>query len=405
MNLWSRLARVLVAGAVAAVSLVALAAPAEARAQNFTVDYDCRPTLFGIQYVPAAPQSFTVNVSVPDTVVAGDPIAIDFDITGTPTNGPIALGNVVTEFQPTVVVTRAGSPFAIGSGTGPASAPTSVPAYGAFPLVDPVTLSAPTFGAGGGDRLVIRPGDFTLSIVSGDDSIAGGYVSCSLVNEPSASTFVDVTGAPVADTPYKCTAEQGNTSGNGCDTTQSVVFDLLEGNLTQLAVKTGTNPDATLVDLGSITTPFVSSTLTGDLNTIQVQDNRGGSFGWSLSATMTDFAAVGGATMDNGQLVVAPSCTDASTIYDYTAYVDSTLIPPVLGPVSAASQAPGIAAGTAGQDLGGTVTLCTKNTDTNATTQSSGGVYDVAVPLTLTVPAFQSADTDYTATMTITLVG
>ncbi len=51
------------------------------------------------------------------------------------------------------------------------------------------------------------------------------------------------------------------------------------------------------------------------------------------------------------------------------------------------------------------ITLATKSTATNATTQSTSGVYNVPVALDLTVPAFQAADPDYTATMTITLVG
>jgi hypothetical protein len=64
--------------------------------------------------------------------------------------------------------------------------------------------------------------------------------------------------------------------------------------------------------------------------------------------------------------------------------------------------APGQAAGSSAQSFSGTVSLCTKNTDENLTTGTTGGVYNVTSDLTLTIPAFQSADR-YTATMTITL--
>jgi hypothetical protein len=48
------------------------------------------------------------------------------------------------------------------------------------------------------------------------------------------------------------------------------------------------------------------------------------------------------------------------------------------------------------------VSLCTKDTTVNATTQTTGGVFNITAPLTLTIPAFQAADV-YVATMTITL--
>ena len=50
----------------------------------------------------------------------------------------------------------------------------------------------------------------------------------------------------------------------------------------------------------------------------------------------------------------------------------------------------------------GTVNLCTKNTTVNATTGSTGGVYNVGGSLTLVVPAFQKA-ARYVSTITITL--
>ncbi len=115
-----------------------------------------------------------------------------------------------------------------------------------------------------------------------------------------------------------------------CATNQNIIFDVLEGNLTQLAFITGANTDATIVDLGAITVPFVDTVLSGDLNTIQVADNRGGQFGWNLSAVMTDFDA-GTYTVAAGQLDATPTCGDATDIYDYANYTNPNALPPVLG--------------------------------------------------------------------------
>ena len=63
--------------------------------------------------------------------------------------------------------------------------------------------------------------------------------------------------------------------------------------------------------------------------------------------------------------------------------------------------ATGNTAGTGGT-LGGTVTLCTKNTNADSAGDTSGGQYIVNAGLGLTVPAFQQTGT-YTSTITVTL--
>ncbi len=55
------------------------------------------------------------------------------------------------------------------------------------------------------------------------------------------------------------------------------------------------------------------------------------------------------------------------------------------------------------RDFAGAQNLCTKGTAVNATTQTTGGVYNVTAPVDLIVPAFQAAAA-YNGLMTITLV-
>ena len=132
---------------------------------------------------------------------------------------------------------------------------------------------------------------------------------------------------------------------------------------------------------------------------ITVTDNRGGSFGWSLTASMTSFSGSGGNNMAASTFQASPTCTPATaaTAWDYNA-AGQTAIPGF----DPSLVAPGQSAGPASQSFSGAVTLCTKDTTINEGTQSTGGVYTVSSPLTLTVPSFQAADR-YTAVMTITL--
>ena len=55
------------------------------------------------------------------------------------------------------------------------------------------------------------------------------------------------------------------------------------------------------------------------------------------------------------------------------------------------------------QTWAGTVTLCTKDTTVNVTSQSTAGEYDITGPLTLTVPALQHYG-DYNSVISIKLV-
>ena len=127
--------------------------------------------------------------------------------------------------------------------------------------------------------------------------------------------------------------------------------------------------------------PVSAVVLPASLNQVQVTDTRGGTFGWSLTATLPNLTAPGGLSISNANVTATPSCVaDAGN------------------PLSA----PGATAGTAAQAFSGTVNLCTKNNLTNATTGSSGGVFNVNSSLALTIPAFQAAGA-YSSIMMITL--
>jgi alpha-tubulin suppressor-like RCC1 family protein len=139
----------------------------------------------------------------------------------------------------------------------------------------------------------------------------------------------------------------------------------------------GDNPNASTVSFGAITTPLAPTPLPGALNQIEVVDDRQSAYGWSLTASLSDFSGAGGATIDAGQLAVTPSCVGTST------------------------SAPGYLAGTAGQTFGDLVQLCSKDEQVGSGGTTSG-TYTVDAPLVLTVPAFQAADS-YAAVLTITL--
>jgi hypothetical protein len=219
----------------------------------------------------------------------------------------------------------------------------------------------------------------------------------------------------------RCVAYNSNlTGGPGCNTKQNVNVSVQQGRLVQRAYVNTTpttgsidgsailtpvagvsnvNSDATTVNLGTITTPLAPATIGGTLNDITVSDNRGGIFGWSLTATMPTLTGVGGNTIANSRLSATPACAPATnaTAWDYS-NPGKVAIPGYDDTLNA----PGVTAGGAAQSFSGTVSLCTKNTTVNGTTQTTGGVYNVTSSLSLAVPAFQAAD-KYTSTITVLL--
>jgi len=250
----------------------------------------------------------------------------------------------------------------------------------------------------------------------------------SITSGASTNTTVDLSSLGQSGAIYtsftvnqdQCIAYTGDsTLGAGCFTKQNVNVSVLQGNLTQrvytnAAATSGssnssastpvvgtanTNSDATTVNLGTITTPLAPAVISGTLNDITVSDNRGGAYGWSLTASGTSFSGVPSGTIAASALTATPSCAAAtnSTAWDYSA-VGKTAI----SGFDATLSASGVTAGSAAQAFGSTVNLCTKDTTANSTTGSTGGVYNVTSSLSLTVPAFQKA-ARYTAVVTVTL--
>ena len=233
-------------------------------------------------------------------------------------------------------------------------------------------------------------------------------------------------GAPGASNPAgfaaftvnqdRCVANFSNVTGGTCNTKQNVNVSVTEGQLNQRAYTNATptsgssnstattpvagtsnvNSNPTTINLGTVSVPLAPTAITGRLNDIVVSDNRGGTFGWSLTATMPNFTSTTGGVIANSRATVNPSCVAATslTALDYTTGVA------IVG-FDSTKNAPGESAG-ASLDLSATRNLCTKTTATNTDTGSSGGVYNVGGTIVLTVPAFQKAGV-YVTTMTITL--
>jgi hypothetical protein len=143
------------------------------------------------------------------------------------------------------------------------------------------------------------------------------------------------------------------------------------------AFTSGSNPDPTTIAFGTLPSPLTPTPLPGAMNRLEVVDDRQGSFGWSLTATLDDLTGAGGATLDASALSATPSCT------------------------ASGGSAPGATAGPAGQTFATLVQLCTKDAQVGPGGTTSG-TYTIDTPLVLTVPAFQAADT-YTGVLTITL--
>ena len=271
----------------------------------------------------------------------------------------------------------------------------------------PVTAAALTTGA-------FSVGGFVVQDVATIAITAKQGLGNAIANENSRAA----TGFTVNQD--RCIAYTGDsTGGAGCNTKQNVNVSVLQGNLTQrvyvnAAATSGsstssasapvvgtanTNSNETTVNLGTITTPLAPVVIAGTLNDITVSDNRGGTNGWSLTASGTSFTGVPSGTIAASALKATPSCAAAtnSTAWDY---LNAGKV--AISGFDATLSAAGLTVGSAAQAFGSTVNLCTKDTTPNSTTGSTGGVYNVTSSLSLTVPAFQKA-ARYTAIVSITL--
>ncbi|MEU8804372.1 hypothetical protein [Spirillospora sp. NPDC048819] len=129
------------------------------------------------------------------------------------------------------------------------------------------------------------------------------------------------------------------------------------------------------VELTPVTLNGTEQSATGDLREVTVVDARGGTTGWSLTGTLTDFSSVAGTKIPAGNLSWTPSCT----------------------PGAGASA---VVAGSAGAlDATTAATLCSAP---DGAGQIVGGTYTAGAALDLTVPPVTGAG-EYTAVLTLTL--
>jgi len=240
------------------------------------------------------------------------------------------------------------------------------------PVGDPVTVTGANFDPGANVQVRGASNISGPSPVYTADAPIGATIDAAGVLPATAFTIV------ANDTVAILVVETAPEAEPALDWA-AATYDLLVPN-TSLALQSytsGANSGPTSIDFGSLTSPLAPTVINGDLNRVQVVDQRNGVFGWSLTATLTSFAGPGG-SMAASALTATPVCTAVG-----------------------AGSAPGADAGVALQNFGSLVQLCNKDTQTG-TGGTTSGVYTIDAALGLTVPAFQSAGT-YNAVMTITL--
>ncbi|MEU5882473.1 hypothetical protein [Spirillospora sp. NPDC047279] len=129
------------------------------------------------------------------------------------------------------------------------------------------------------------------------------------------------------------------------------------------------------VALTPITLDGTEKSATGDLRQVKVVDARGGTTGWTLTGTLTDFASSGGPKIPAGNLTWTPKCTAGAGA--------SPVTTGSAGPLSTTTAA----------------TLCGSADGTGTVV---GGTFTADAGLDLKVPPVTGAG-DYTAVLTLTL--
>jgi hypothetical protein len=414
-----------------AVTGLSISSAQQARAATISVPFVCAfnaPSLAASYDLGIT--NYAVTMTAPEMSDAGSAISVTYDFPSVNTSLPFAITGAQVRAEPTIDIRKqSGSALFNATGTGATGSSTTISIGGSVSAPMPVTITVPTAtGAGApttfvaGDKLEFVPALFKYTFVAADDAnLVGAQVACTPQTSTAYGARTTIAGVVPASPISNCIAQTGDTTGGaGCATDQIVRLSVLQGQLTQRTYTNTTstsgstdgsgtttpvlgtsnaNSNATTINLGTVTSPLAPAPVNGTLNDITISDTRGGRYGWSLTATLTNFNGATGKSMARSTLTATPSCVTATngTAWDYSAPsktaiagFDSSLV------------APGQAAGSSAQSFAGTVGLCTKNTDENLTTGTTGGVYNVTSALTLTIPAFQSADR-YTATMTITL--
>jgi hypothetical protein len=197
----------------------------------------------------------------------------------------------------------------------------------------------------------------------------------------------------------RCIAYTGDqTGGAGCDTAQEVNISIVSGDLTQRTYASGPNPNSTTINLDTKISPLAPTLISSPLNEVIITDQRGGTSGWSLTASLTSFESPGGQTIGGSRASINPVCAGATTSNAFDPTSPTIQLIPGFDP---STVAPGLATGGL-QTLGSTINLCTKSAATGTISQSTSGVYSLSGTFNLDLPAFQAAG-DYVAVLTVTL--
>ncbi|MFF5083771.1 WxL domain-containing protein [Actinoplanes sp. NPDC000266] len=204
--------------------------------------------------------------------------------------------------------------------------------------------------------------------VSATATATGGFTASFTVNDTTTAYIGAVSGSTFALAPWAASAD--GCSGSGCALTYELSQTVTGG---ALSMSRGTG-SSNIVFTG-VTLNGSAQAATAKLPIVNVTDHRGSTLGWSVTATVTDFAGVPGGTIPQSALTWTPACVDHAGATNAVAPV----------------------AGSAGELKDG-ATLCSAPSAVAGT----GGSFDASADLSLAVPANQLAGA-YTATLTVTL--
>jgi hypothetical protein len=233
-------------------------------------------------------------------------------------------------------------------------------------------------------------GTFVTTITVGQSEISGltGNITAYVAGTQTALDGATISASAVFTLePITEACVAGSTS---CVGNQELNLGIIAGSLTMTDVTSSGNPGPGNVALSSVTLSGSFTTSTGNLNTVQVVDNRGTLTGWSVTGQLeSDFENTTPHGQSTDNVIPADFLTWTPSVALATA---GTSPSGVLSQVQAGPQA-------TLQNLSGTaVTLC------DAPSGGGGGGYDCGAALSLAVPPYDASGT-YTAILDLVLLG
>ncbi|MEU9035567.1 hypothetical protein AB0D45_11820 [Streptomyces sp. NPDC048352] len=267
------------------------------------------PAFSGTLRIPDGTEGTTVQITIDQVVTDADLGGTVYTTTCTPDPRPsAAVASIAVAALPKDPVTTRLTPNSGGAGT-------SVAVTGANFPAGPVTCSALLAGTATGDT-----GTGTAD--------ASGAAGCTLtVTKKADAVRIDGSVAPYK--PFVFVEEQAGVKN-------PVDIEVLPGPLA-LGPKDG----QPAVSFGAVTINGKAQSVVGAFNAATVQDFRGGSLGWDVTATRTPFLnQATGHSLAKAQLGIQPSCTVTNPDSPSTCTAGT---PGAISetPMKVASQAPG----------------------------------------------------------------